>query len=127
MRAPPCVADGRKRDAEVGHDRPAVLKEDVLRLEVPVDNAVSVRVVEGGEHGESDSERVVDRELLLAVEPRAQRLTLDVWHHIVQQPVGGAGVEEREEVRVLQVGRNADLTQEALDAEDRTETRGRGP
>ena len=67
--------------------------------------------------------RFVDRQLLFAVEARAERLALDVRHHVEQQSVGFARVEQRQEVRVLQVGRDLDLGEEPLDADDRAELR----
>jgi hypothetical protein len=69
------------------------------------------------------ADRLVDGELLLTVEPRAQALPLHEGHHIVQQPVRFPRVEQRQEVRVLQVGRDLDLGQESLDTQDRAEFR----
>ena len=45
------------------------LEQDVLGLEVAVDDAVLVRVVERARHADRDAHRFVDRQLLLAVEP----------------------------------------------------------
>ena len=58
-----------------------------------------------------------DRELLLAVEPVAQRLALDEGHDVEEVAVGLARVEQRQDVRVLEVGRELDLGQEALGAD----------
>jgi hypothetical protein len=44
----------------------------------------------------------------------AQRFALDERHDVVEEPAGLAGVEQREDVRVLQLGRDVDLTQEPL-------------
>ena len=67
--------------------------------------------------------RLVDGELPLALEARAKRLAFDVRHHVVQQAVRLAGVEQRQQVRVLQVRRDLDLAQESLGAEHRGELR----
>ena len=65
-----------QRDAEIGDHRLARLEQDVLRLEVPVDHAVGVGVVQGvGEQGDQ-ANRLIHRELALALEPGAQRLAL---------------------------------------------------
>ena len=61
------------RDAEVRHHRVALGEQDVLRLDVAVHDAVAVRVVERVGHLARDAERLVDRQLPLAVEPVAER------------------------------------------------------
>jgi hypothetical protein len=93
------------------------LQEDVLRLEIPVDHAVLVRVVERFRDGDRDAHRLLHRELLLALEPGAERFALHVRHHVPQQAARLAGVEQRQQVRVLEVGGDADLREEALTAE----------
>ncbi len=60
---------------------------------------------------------VGDGELLLAVQPVAQRLALDEGHDVEQVAVGLARVEERQDVRVLEIGGELDLGQEALGAD----------
>jgi hypothetical protein len=89
-----------ERDAEVGDHRLSRLEEDVLRLEVAVDYPVRVRVLERVDDGGGDVDGFVDRELLLAVEPRPQRLPIDEGHHVVVQPLGFTRIEQRKEVRV---------------------------
>jgi hypothetical protein len=53
---------------------------------------------------------VVDGQLPVAAQACAERLALDVRHHVVQQAVRLAGVVEREDVRVAEVGRDLDLS-----------------
>jgi hypothetical protein len=95
----------------------AALEQDVLGLDVPVHDAPAVRVREGVGHLAADPQGVVDRKLLLAVEPVAQRLALDVGHHVVEVPRGLARIVEREDVRVGEPRGGLDLAQEALLAE----------
>src|SRR5207302_5556751 len=71
--------------------------------------------------GFGDMHRLRNRKLLLAQEQRAERLPFYEWHDIVQQPVGFTAVEQRQQVRVLEMCRDLDLGEEALDAEHRTE------
>ena len=59
-------------------------------------------------------QRRVHRQLLLAAQALAQRLPLDQRHHVVEQPVGVAGIIERQDVRMMQAGGDLDLTEEAL-------------
>jgi len=57
--------------------------------------------------------------LLVPVESVTQRLALDVGHDVVEEPVGLTRVVQRQDVRVLQVGRGLDLGQETVGADDR--------
>ena len=69
------------RDAEVGDEGAAVAREhQVLGLDVPVDHAVPVGVLEGPGGLGRDPKGRVHRELALAPEPVAETLALDVRH-----------------------------------------------
>ena len=92
-------------------------EQDVLRLDVAVDDAALVRVLERFGRLAGDAERVVQRELLLAVEPVPERLALDERHDVVEQPLGLARVVEAEDVGVLEGGGDADFAEEAVAAE----------
>ena len=71
----------RPSDAEVGDQRVAVPREQqVLGLDVPVDHAVLVGVLQRLRRLARDPERVLHRELPLAPEPVAQALALDERH-----------------------------------------------
>ena len=56
-------------------------------------------------------------ELPLAVEPLAERSPLDERHHVEEEPVGVARVEQREDVRVLERRGGPDLEHEPVGAE----------
>ena len=97
------------------------MEEDVFRLDVAVDDAVAVRVVERvGDLG-GDPQRVLDRELLLAIQPVAQRLAVDERHDVEHRAVHLSRVVQGEDVRMLQVGGGADLGEEPRAADDRGE------
>src|SRR6266566_7282884 len=82
-----------------------------------------VRVLECSGDGFGDMHRLRNRELLLPQEQRAERLPLYERHDIVQQPVGFTAVEQRQQVRVLEMCRDLDLGEEALDAKHCAELR----
>ncbi len=111
-----------ERDAEVGDERVPVLQQDVLRLDVAVDDRrARAHSPSASADLARDAYRVVDRQLPLALEPGAQRLAGHERHHVVQQSVGVAAVEQRKNVRMLQTRRRADLGEEPLAAERRAE------
>ena len=107
----------RLADAEVRDERVAFVQQDVLRLDVAVDDAVAVGVVERVGHLDGDRAPRVDRKLALGVEPVAQRLPLHHRHDEVQDRRRLAGVVQREDVRMVQPRGEADLAEEALAAE----------
>src|SRR6266702_4631222 len=78
-----------------------------------------MRVVERTGDATGQPDRLLNRELLLPLEAPPQRFAFHVRHHIVDQAAYLAGIEQRQDVRVLQVGGDSDLTQEALDPEHR--------
>ena len=73
--------------------------------------------------GSGDLDALLYRELFLAIELVAQRLTLDAGHDIIKERVGCAGVEQRENMGMLQVGCNFDFLEEPLRTDDRRQLR----
>ena len=51
---------------------------------------------------------ILQRNHLLAIEPLAETLALDVRHDVVQKSVSVAGLKQREDVRMLQLGGDLD-------------------
>jgi hypothetical protein len=96
-------------DAEVGHYRLSVGQQDILGFEVPVDDAAAMGVVEGSGNRDRQMNRLIHRELTLAEQAGPERLTLDVWHGVPQVPIRSAGVEQGQQVGMLQVGCDSDL------------------
>ena len=86
-----------------------------------------VRVGERIGHLAREMHRGLDRHLPLAIHPLPQRLAFDQGHDVVQQPLHGAGVVERQDVRVMQSGGGLDLGEEALGPEAQWRTRAAGP
>ncbi len=111
----------RERDPEIHHHRAAIVQQDVLGLDVAVDHAVPVRVVERVGHLARDAHGLVHAELRFAVQLVANRLAFDEGHDVEQERVRRAGVEERQDVRMLQRCRGLDLDHEPLGSEHRGE------
>ena len=117
------VDDGvgdRAGDAEVHHlDVAARGEHHVAGLDVAVDDAGAVAVVEGGEHAGGDLERPLGQDLAALAEDVAQRPAVDVLHHDVglgdAGAVGGdllAGVVDRDDRGVVERRRGLRLAAE---------------
>ncbi len=107
----------RAGDPEIRYQRVPGFEQDVLGLDVAVDDVVAVRVAQGVGHLPADLERLLERELPLALEPLPQRLTLDERHDVVEEAGGFAGVVEGQDVGVAQARREANLPEKPLGAE----------
>ncbi len=105
------------RDAEVRDQGVALREQDVLGLHVAMNQPFPVGVVERFAGLPHQAEGLRHRERALASEPLAQGLAVHVRHD-VERPgrglVGCAGVEQGEDVGVLEPREDLDLEQEAL-------------
>ncbi len=108
---------GGQGDPEIGHQRLTLVEEDVLGLDVAVDHAVTVGVVERGGHLDADPDGSLDGQLLLPHEPVTQRLALEIGGDVEDRAVHRPRVEEGHDVRMLQVGGGGDLVQEPVGAD----------
>src|SRR5688572_26985819 len=79
-----------------------VLEENVLRLDVAMNDALSVRERERIRDLAYQTQRRRGIELSLAVHAMAQRLTRGERHDVVQQAVASAGREDGQDVGMLQ-------------------------
>ncbi len=103
------------RDAEV-HDLGAPVggDHDVRRLQVAVDDALRVRVLERVEALPGQAQHLLERQLLVLCEC-GERAPLDVLHHDERDPLDGVpDVEDRHDALVQQLARGARLAVEAL-------------
>ncbi len=105
-------------DAEIGDQGLLVVEQDVLGLDIPVDDAVAMRVIQRRADFGGDAHGIRDGELLLSRQAIAERLALDERHDVVRRAVDLAGIDQPQDVGVLQVGDGLDLTQEPLGADD---------
>ena len=85
--------------------------------DIAVDHPAAMRIVERAGDLVGDPDRVGDRQLLLARQPVAERLPVDVRHDVEEKGVGRPRIEERQDVRMLQVRRGLDLGEEPLGAD----------
>src|SRR5215216_4800788 len=89
-------------------------EQDIFRLDVPVNHAVLMGVMEsiGDLAGNADS--IVERELLLTSHSGSQRLALDIRHGEPEVPTALARLVDAQDVGMLQPGAVPDLPQEPL-------------
>ncbi len=79
-----------------------------------MDDAQLVGCLRRLSHVGDDLHGLVHRKLLLAVEAFTQRLTLDVRYHVEEELVRFTGIEERQNVRMLEGRRDLDFAKEPL-------------
>src|SRR3954469_15231977 len=60
---------------------------------------------------------VIGRKLALSAEPFSQSLSFYVGHDVVEEPSRFAGIEQRQDMRMLELGGEADLAEEAIGPE----------
>src|SRR4051812_10111631 len=63
-----------------------------------------------------NAERVVDRELLLTLDAVAERFPLFERHDIEEESADDTGIEQRNDVRMLETCRDLDFTQKPMGA-----------
>src|SRR4029079_5524913 len=108
------------------------LQEDVLWLEIAVNNPQRVRVIERVRDHLDQSDHFIDGELRRSRQLCPERVPVDVRHDVKQKggslvarsagslgmtPMDCARIEERQKVRVTEVGGDLDLREESLGAE----------
>ena len=79
-----------------------------------MDDPLAVRVGEGVRYLPEDGQRGRDRQLVLALEASPERFPGDVGHHVVEEPVPLSGIDETEDVRMLEPRHDTDLAQKAI-------------
>ena len=77
-------------------------------------NAAAVRRTQRIGHLAGDLQRVVNGELFLSTDAIPERLAFDKGRHIVEQTCRRARIEQRENMRVAELGRDLDFTHEPL-------------
>ena len=111
---PVAALGGRPDQAEVGHLDRLAGQQEVLRLDVEVDDAGMVGVVEGVGHRPQQLGGGLGAEAVLAVEHLAQGPAADVLHHDPGQAPLLARVVDGDDVGMGQAGGRAGLAPELV-------------
>ena len=106
----------QRGDAEVEQLRHAgVRHQDVAGLQIPMDHPVLVRVIDRFAHRAKQLEPPLDRQPILAAED-VDGQALDILDDEIRAAVlAAAAVEQHRDIRVIQVGQDLTLVQEAPD------------
>ena len=88
--------------------------DDVLRLHVPVDDAVAVGVLERVEQVVGHAQRVRHRQPAARGQELPQGRALHVGHDVVDQPVALARVEQMRDMGMVELGGELDLPEEPV-------------
>jgi hypothetical protein len=88
-----------------------------------MDDSLPMSVVERLSDVRGDPHRIVHGKLMLTVDAVAEGLALDVRHDVEQEAVGLAGIEQRQDVWMLEVGCDLDLGQKAFSPDNRSQFR----
>jgi len=74
----------------------------ILGFHVAMNNPLSVCVVERGRHVVRVCDCFVDWYLTESIQRLSKRFTLDIRHDVIQKSINSAGVEQRQNVRMIQ-------------------------
>jgi hypothetical protein len=77
------------------------VQQDALGLDVAMDHAMPVRIVQRVGHVARDPDRLVHAKLRLSVQLVPERLPFNKGHDVVEEPVRGSRIERRQDVRML--------------------------
>ena len=109
----------REGNTEIRNERTFIEKQNVPGIDIAMDDTVPVCMLEGIGYVDCNSYRVIDRKLSLAIQSLAQCLSLYILHHVEDQSICRAEIEQRENVRMLKIRGELDFLQETVGARDR--------
>ncbi len=119
------VGLGSLGDAEVGDDHAAVVvHHDVAGLDIAVHDAAAMRMREPGRHLAQDDLHGRDRQRAGLLDDRVEWPPHQALHHEENEPVGLPHREDRQDVGVAEIGRQARFAFEPLGHPRRGEERG---
>src|SRR6478672_8634564 len=89
-------------------------EHDVGGLDVAMQNAVLMRISKRAHDLRADPHRLRNCELLFACYPLRERFTLEVRHHVEECAVNVSRIDERQDVRMLQLCGDGNFAEKSL-------------
>ena len=108
---------------EVRNDGFTFVEKDVSWLNVAVYHALGMSIPQRIGYALGDCDGFFDWELAVPDQLLPQRLALDVGHDVVQEAVGFTGVDQCQDVGMIELGRDLDFVEEPLGPNDRCQFR----
>jgi hypothetical protein len=105
------------RHPEVSDPGMSACQQDVLRFDVPVHDAVFMGAVQGVRYLAGKLTGHLDGKLDLPSEPVAQAFAVDVRHGIPEHAVGLTGIEQGQNVGMVETSGELDLAEKPLRAQ----------
>ena len=89
-------------------------QQDILGLEVAMDDATAVSVMQCVSHLRGDSKYVLERQSPVSPQSVPKRLAVHIRHGVPEEARSTAGIVKRDDVRMGEAGKKLDLTPEPL-------------
>src|SRR6266571_5888627 len=86
---------------------------------VPREIPVSVGEIEGRGDRTGNAQRFIERQLALSRQALVEALSFDIRHHVIEEAISFPGVDQGQDMWVLELRCEADLAQEPLGAKNR--------
>ena len=112
----PLIALQELGQSEVGQlDRGAGADDDIIGLDVAVDHAMRMRVIQRARHFARNLKRAFFGKMLIVFEQLSKTAPFDVFHDQVGPPIGAPGTVTGDDIRMRQRARGFDFSLKSRD------------
>jgi hypothetical protein len=108
-------------EPKVSHQGVTLAHENILGLDVPMNDAVAMSVAQRISDFPGDLQSTLNKQLLLAIQPFAQRFSFHQGHRVPQLPCRFAGVVNGEDMGMLEPGSQPNLPLKSFGSERRSQ------
>ena len=108
---------------EIGDNCVSVGNENVVRLDVPMNDTIPMRVIERVGNFARQADGDIEWDVSLSLQPRAQTLAFQKRHHIEQVSCCLSGIVQRQDVGMREPRGDSDFPEESLGERSASEFR----